>query len=229
MKYKWLLFDADSTLFDYDKAEEDALREACNSLNIKYDTGVLEVYRQLNDNIWSDFEKGLITPDQIKIMRFPMLFEKLNIDSDPEAFNGIYLKKLSEGLHLIEGAEEVLKALNEKYKIALITNGLQDVQRPRISRSAIFKYISQIIISEEVGVSKPDKKIFDIAFQRMNYPTRQEVLMIGDNLTSDIKGGNDYGIDTCWFNPERISCDADMQIKYEIEKLPELLNILEVE
>ena len=229
MKYKWLLFDVDSTLFDYDKAEEEALRESCNQLNIEYDTGVLEVYKRINDKIWSDFERGMITPKQIKVRRFPMLFEKLNIDSDPKAFNKIFLNNLSEGLHLIEGAEEVLKVLNEKYKIALITNGLKDVQRPRITKSAVFKFISQIIISEEVGVSKPDEKIFDIAFQRMNYPDRQEVLMIGDNLTSDIRGGNNYGIDTCWFNPEKINCDSSIQIKYEIEKLTELLNILEIE
>jgi YjjG family noncanonical pyrimidine nucleotidase len=229
MKYKWLLIDIDSTLFDYDKAEEDALRKTFERLNLEYDESVLGVYRQINNKIWSDFEKGKITPKQIKVRRFPMLFEKLNIDSDPKAFNDIFLRNLSEGLHLIEGAEEVLKALNEKFKIALITNGLKDVQRPRITKSAIFKYISRIIISEEVGVSKPDKKIFDIAFQRMNYPDRQEVLMIGDNLTSDIKGGNDYGIGTCWFNPKKVSCDSDLQIKYEIEKLTELLNILEVE
>jgi len=229
MNYKWLLFDVDSTLFDYDKAEKNALQETCCQFDLDYNTKVLGVYRKINNKIWSDFEKGKITPKQIKVRRFPMLFEKLNIESDPKAFNDIFLKNLSEGLHLIEGAEEVLKALNEKYKIALITNGLQSVQRPRITRSVICKYISQITISEEVGVSKPDKKIFDIAFQRMNYPTRQEVLMIGDNLTSDIKGGNDYGIDTCWFNPEKINCDSGLQIKYEIEKLTELLNILEVE
>ena len=229
MKYKWLLFDVDSTLFDYDKAEENALRKTFERLKLEYDESVLGVYRQINNKIWSDFEKGKITPKQIKVRRFPMLFEKLNIDSDSIAFTDLYLKNLSEGLHLIEGAEEVLKVLNEKYKIALITNGLKDVQRPRITKSAVFKFISQIIISEEVGVSKPDEKIFDIAFQRMNYPDRQEVLMIGDNLISDIKGGNDYGIDTCWFNPKKISCDSDLQINYEIEKLTELLNILEVE
>ena len=116
----------------------------------------------------------------------------------------------------------MVRGLHGRAKLALITNGLKAVQRPRFAASALSEYFDVIVISEEEGVAKPDLRIFDIAFTRMGWPAKSDVLIVGDSLTSDIKGGSDYGIDTCWFNPNGNPRHLDMQIRYEIQHLSEL-------
>jgi 2-haloacid dehalogenase len=117
--------------------------------------------------------------------------------------------------------------LYEKVELVIITNGLKDVQKPRLARSTIGRYFADMIISDDVGAAKPSREIFDIAFRRMNDPDKGDVLIIGDSLSSDIKGGSDYGIDTCWFNPDRRICDLDIQINYEVTRLADILNIVQ--
>jgi len=226
MKYKWILFDADGTLFDYDRAESEALR--CTFQNFGYDfvTSYVALYEQINKQMWLEFEQGLITPDRLKVKRFEQLISKLDLNSDAHYFSESYLNYLSENAYLMEGAEELLKAITGKVGLVLITNGLKKVQRARFARSTIRRYFDHIIISEEVGAVKPDKRIFDVTFAKMNYPDKEKVLIIGDSLTSDIKGGNDFGIDTCWFNPKDQTHDQDVVINYEINKLEEVIEIL---
>jgi 2-haloacid dehalogenase len=110
----------------------------------------------------------------------------------------------------------------------IITNGLRDVQRPRIAKSAIGGCFAGVVISEEVGASKPDGRIFEVAFERMGCPRKEDVLIVGDSLSSDMQGGSDYGIDTCWFNPQKKPRDPDVEIDYEIRDLRELLALVEV-
>ena len=227
MTYKWLLFDLDGTLFDYDRAEPRALRRAFESMGVPYDESVLEHYRTLNAGLWRDFEKGLIDQARIKVRRFELLFEAIDRPYDAQAFSDNYMARLSEETVLIEGAEETLKALSGHFDLAAITNGLTDVQGPRLARSALQPYIKVVVISEEEGVNKPDPAIFDITFARLGHPARDEVLIVGDSLTSDIRGGHDYGIDTCWFNPSGRT-DGDSLSTYEIRRLTDLLNVLGV-
>jgi 2-haloacid dehalogenase len=108
----------------------------------------------------------------------------------------------------------------------IITNGLADVQRPRFARSAIGDCFADLVISEEVGAAKPHNRIFDIAFEKMQFPKQDEVLIIGDSLSSDIEGGNNYGIDTCWFNPQREPGNEEVEPTYEITALGELLGLV---
>ena len=226
MKYKWLLFDADGTLFDYDRAEGAALQDTFELLGLPYDAGYATVYRQINSDIWLDFEKGRITQERLRTKRFELLFDAVQIACDPAVFSPKYLTSLASYADLVDGAEEVLRELHGQAGLLLITNGLSDVQRSRFARSTVMQYFADVVISEEVGAAKPDPEIFDVAFAKMGYPERKEVLMVGDSLTSDIKGGNLYGIDTCWFNPGRRPRDRDVRIRYEIGKLKELLDIL---
>jgi 2-haloacid dehalogenase len=121
----------------------------------------------------------------------------------------------------------MIRALHGNVGLAVITNGLKDVQRPRLARSAVGQYLDHVVISEEVGAAKPDRRIFDAAFHLMDHPGKEEVLIVGDGLTSDIQGGNEYGIDTCWFNPLRRPCDPDIASRYEITSLSELLSIVD--
>ena len=225
MNYKWLLFDLDGTLFDYDKAESMALQKAFKEFNHNYDTVYNEAYIEINKLLWTDFEQGKITSQKLRVKRFEILFSKLNIKYDPVLFSDCYLKALSGESHLIEGAEVVLNFLFEKVGLVLITNGIKEVQWSRLKNSIISKYFSGVIISEEVGAAKPDKLIFDSAFEKTNHPLKKDVLIIGDSLSSDIKGGNDYGIDTCWFNPKQKPYESDIRAKYEIDKLYDVLMI----
>lgn len=227
MNYKWLLFDIDGTLFDYVKAEENALQKSFEQTGISFEARFLPAYRTINDQLWREFERGQINQQVLKTRRFELLFETLEVDCDPQEFSVTYLANLAGGTFLMAGAAETVKSLSQKFNLAIITNGLTDVQRPRLANSVINRYIKALIISEEVGAAKPDPQIFDIAFERMNHPAKREVLIIGDSLSSDIQGGYNYGIDTCWFNPTG-KVNGQVTATFEIQALPELPGILGV-
>jgi putative hydrolase of the HAD superfamily len=227
MKYKWVMFDADGTLFDYDKVEVEALESTYEELGLAYDEAHARAYRQINGDMWLDFEKGQISQRRLRTKRFELLFEAVQIECDIERFSRRYLAHLAQGTDLIDGAESVVSRLYGRLGLLLITNGLSEVQRPRFARSAVGQYFSNVVISEEVGVAKPDPRIFDVAFQEMGHPNKADVLIVGDSLTSDIKGGNLYGIDTCWFNPGRKLLDPGLEVRYEIGELAELLEFLD--
>ena len=225
-RYTCLLFDADGTLFDYDRAEATALEQAFAELGAEFGPDCLKTYREINTRVWREFEDGRITADRLRLRRFELLFETLGQPLAPAAFSLIYLRYLARGSQLIEGAHEVVPALRAKYRLALITNGLRDVQRPRLAGSAIRDCFEQVIISEEVGAAKPDPAIFEAAFERLGRPPRASVLLVGDSLTSDIAGGRNYGLDTCWFNPTGTARPADDTSTYEIRHLNELARLL---
>jgi 2-haloacid dehalogenase len=227
MKYDWLLFDADGTLFNYDRAEAESLENAFRQSGFSFKKYHALLYRRINAQIWLDFEQGLISQDRLRVRRFELLLDAVNINTDPAEFSAKYLENLSGCTYLLEDAEEVVRLLSEKKRLILLTNGLMDVQRSRWNKSVISRYFTDILISEEIGAAKPDRKIFEEAFVRMNNPDKEKVLMVGDSLTSDIKGGKDYGIDTCWFNPHKISREPDIEPGYEIRRLRELLEIVE--
>ncbi len=225
-RYRWLLFDADGTLFDYDRAEASALAATFNQFGLSLAPGTADAYRSINHQCWLALERGEIKPEALKVRRFEMLFDAVGLQTDVARFSLTYLENLAEAAELMDGAAEILAALRECYRFAIITNGLQTVQRGRIARSAIRDDIAALIISEEVGSAKPAAGIFDAAFAAMGDPAKAEVLMIGDSLTSDIRGACDYGIDACWFNPARLPRPAGLLIAYEITRLDELIVLL---
>ncbi len=228
MKYKWLLFDADGTLFDYNKAEAFALQNTFVQIGRPFETQYLTEYRGINHQIWLDFEQGKIDQVTLRTRRFDSLFEAVGFQYDSQDFSAKYLVNLGNATHLMEGAAEIARSLSQTCNLAIITNGLADVQKPRFAKSAINQYIKAIIISEEVGVAKPDPAIFNIAFAQMGHPAKDEVLIIGDSLTSDIQGGYNYGIDTCWFNPDGKMNGPGVTSTFEIRKLKELTGILAI-
>jgi len=227
VKYGWLLFDVDGTLFDYAMAESYALRTTWQQAGLAFSEEYLAIYRRINARIWLEFEKGLISAASLRADRFELLFDAIGVEVDARDFSAAYLKNLGEAADLIEGAEETIRCLHGKAGLMLVTNGLRDVQRSRLAKSAIGVYFADVVISEEVGSAKPDGGIFDAAFERMGLPRKEDVLIIGDSLSADIRGGNDYGIDTCWFNPARRPLDSEARVDYEITRLQDLLTILE--
>ncbi len=225
--YRWLLFDADGTLFDYDRAEASALAATFNQFDLPLAPGTAGAYRSINQQCWLALERGEIKPEALKVRRFEMLFDAVGVQTDVARFSLTYLENLAQAAELMDGAAEILAALRERYRFAIITNGLKAVQRGRIARSAIRDDIAALIISEEVGSAKPAAGIFDAAFAAMGDPAKAEVLMIGDSLTSDIRGACDYGIDACWFNPARLPRPAGLPLAYEISRLDELIVLLQ--
>jgi 2-haloacid dehalogenase len=226
VRYRWILFDADDTLFDFGRAEAGALAGAFERSGIAFDPAWLPVYTRINRGVWQDLELGRITPDALRTRRFELLFEALGLELAAEPFSAAYLAALARQPHLVDGAEAVVRALHGRHGIAVITNGLREVQRPRLERSAIADLVAHLIVSEEVGAAKPEAAIFDAAFRLMGDPGREEVLLVGDSLSSDIAGGNGYGIDTCWFNPAGRPRDGGPASTYEIRRLEELLALV---
>jgi putative hydrolase of the HAD superfamily len=227
MQYSWLLFDADCTLFDYEQAEAQALRETFEQSGHPYLASHLALYRPINQQLWLDLERGIVTPAALQVRRFELLLEALGIHDDAVAFGERYLQNLAGAWALMEGAEETLRTLHQTYRLVVVTNGLRDVQRPRLNASSIGKYFDDVVISEEIGVAKPSSGFFDVAFARMNHPDKRQVLLIGDSLSADIRGGIDYGLDTCWFNPQHLPRPNGLDIRYEISTLPQLIILLE--
>ncbi len=225
-RYQWLLFDADGTLFDFDRAEAAALEQAFGLIGVTYDPGYLTTYQRINQTLWQAVEKGGITPGVVKVHRFELLLEAIGSRSSAAVLSANYLECLAACSELIEDAAEVLKALHGKYRIAILTNGLQVVQRGRLARSVIRDHIADTIISEEIGFAKPAKEFFDIALARLGNPSVREVLMIGDGWASDIQGAVQYGIDACWYNPGKKPRPTDLEITREIASLRELVGWL---
>lgn len=228
MKYEIILFDADDTLFDFKKSEREAFKNTMLEFNIEYDENHhLKIYQGINRAMWREFEDGLITQEKLKVERFKRLSDSLKAGFDEKQFAKIYIKHLANCSFLFEESIELIKNLHKDYKLTVVTNGLTDVQNKRIKKSIIAEYFEQVVISEEVKVSKPDPKIFEYALKYIGYTDKRKVLMVGDSLTSDIQGGINFGIDTCWYNPKIIENKTEIIPTYEISNLMKLKDILE--
>ena len=203
MGYGWVLFDLDGTLLDYAAAEAAALEATLVAAGLEPSPEVAADYRRINAGHWAALERGETTPDRLRLARWQDLFTEHDLsDVDPGEIADTYIRHLAAGSQLLEDADEVMTDLARDHRLALITNGLADVQRPRVESAGLTVHTSVLVISDEVGAAKPDAAIFAVAFEAMGGPDPSDVLMVGDSLTSDIAGGHAYGLDTVWFNPE---------------------------
>lgn len=227
MKYEVLLFDADETLFDFKKSEREAFKNSMIELGINYDENYhFKIYKDINTAIWKELEEGLITQAKLKIERFKRLSDSLKLEFDANEFANTYMKHLADCSFLLDGAEELVKELSKSYKLSIITNGLTTVQTKRIKQSIIAKYFDYVVISEEISISKPNPKIFEYALNSIGHADKSKVLMIGDSLTSDIKGGINFGIDTCLYKPNKNINNTEIKPTYEVSNFEELKSLL---
>jgi 2-haloacid dehalogenase len=226
-RYPWLLFDLDDTLFDFRAAETHALEQELGDAGVACDPSWLAIYREVNAGAWQALEEGRTTPERLRVERFEALFQRLDLDLDAAAFSAGYLRHLGTQAQLVDGALAMLDAVLPGRRLAVITNGLVEVQRPRLAASVISGRIAVIVISEEEGAAKPDPAIFDIALERMGRPARRDVLMIGDSLSSDVAGGLAAGLDTAWFNPAGLPGRDGLAPTHELRSLGELVDLLE--
>lgn len=227
VKYEIIIFDADETLFDFNRSEKEAFKNTMIEFNIEYDEDYhLKIYKEINSKLWKEIEAGSITQQQLKLERFKRLSVALEIDFNEIEFANSYAKNLANSSYLYDDSLKLIESLHKDYKLILVTNGLTEIQDKRIRKSTIAKYFENIIISEEVKVSKPDPKIFDIALKDIKHLDKNKVLMVGDSLTSDIQGGINFCIDTCWFNPHKIGNETNFKPTYELSDIMRLKDII---
>jgi len=224
-RYSWIVFDADGTLFDYDRAETSALGRTFRQYGLDFDSNAHRLFVEINKPLWVELENGTITSQRLRVRRFEDLAEALEIELPAEAFSGDYLENLGAECGLLPGAERVVEELSRDHSLALATNGIAQVQRSRFSASSIKQHFKALVISDEIGVAKPDPGYFVELFAKMGEPDRDGVLMVGDSLSSDIAGGNDFGIDTCWYNPAGLHNGSPIVPTFEISDLSQILEI----
>lgn len=226
--YKYLLWDIDGTILDFKAAENAAVKTLFKKYNIgECSDEMIEQYSKINDKYWQALERGEMTKPQILVGRFAEFFESIGADTAIAAdFNVDYQVTLGDFVVFEKDAVEVLEAEKGKYRLIAVTNGTKIAQTKKLRTSGLIDIFDSVYISEDVGVEKPNKEYFDAVFEAEGITDLSEVLIIGDSLTSDIKGGNNAGIDTCWYNKWNAENTKGVTVTYEIAELKEISGII---
>lgn len=227
MRYRYLLFDADDTLFDFDQSSREAFREAMLASGVTPKDQDYEHYAAINLALWKQLERGEVEKETILTKRFRDFTELYGIPADPDALNECYKAFLSTKNILTADALEVIKSLHEKgYRLYIITNGDAAIQHKRLATSPITPYIEKVFISEEIGYQKPAREFFDAVKKGIDGFFANEALVIGDSETSDIKGANNAGIDACYLTPTDKPLPDGITAAYRIKRLKDVFAIL---
>ncbi|MGF1728053.1 pyrimidine 5'-nucleotidase [Photobacterium kasasachensis] len=222
MKYKWILFDADETLFHFDAFQ--GLKLMFSRLGIEFTQDDYAEYQRINKPLWVDYQDGVITAQQLQNIRFQSWAEELKVTT--QFINSAFLTAMADICAPLPGAKELLHSLQDRAELGIITNGFTELQQVRLERTGFQDYFSTLVISEQVGIAKPDRGIFDFALAQMGHPDKDEVLMVGDNPHSDILGGINAGIHTCWLNTHGHQAPEGIKPNYQVSTLNELNKLL---
>ena len=220
--FDFVLFDADNTLFDFDRAEHEALKGVLAAHGYPTDPATLEVYLAVNRDLWARFDRGEVTQAYLVVERFAAFVRAMGGHDDPAQFNRDYLDRLARGAFLLPGAEALCRALAPRCTLAIVTNGVARAQRGRFERSPLAGLISHLFISEELGAAKPDPAFFDAVLRALGGPDRGRVLMVGDNLATDVRGGLEAGLPTAWYNPRGLPNPTPWVPAWTVESYPQL-------
>lgn len=221
--YDWILFDADDTLFDFD-IYAGLVRMFSKDYSIDFTPEDYQTFQTLNKSLWVAYQNGDINAQELQNQRFDQWAKHLNTSA--QTLNTAFLDSMAEICTPLEGAIELLQTLQGKTKLGIITNGFTQMQEVRLERTGLKDHFEVLVISEEVGYAKPHPLIFDHAFELMGNPARDRVLMVGDNPDSDIRGGINAGVDTCWINSGDKVLPSDLHPHYVVSSLRELHDIL---
>lgn len=223
---KTIFFDLDDTILDFKKAEARAVSQTLREQGIHPTEKIVSRYSEINASMWKRLEKGELTRAEVLVNRFGQLFDEIGVKCSAADTKAKYEKNLSIGHFFIEGAYRLLEELYDKYDLYLVSNGTLAVQESRLNSSKIKKFFKDIFISEKIGFVKPHKEFFNKCFEQISDFKKEEAIIIGDSLSSDIKGGNNAGIKTCWFNPHHSINNTDACVNYEIHSLDEFISVL---
>ena len=222
MKYSWVLFDADETLFRFDAFE--GLKLMFSRFNVDFTDSDYAEYQSVNQPLWVDYQDGRINAEQLQTTRFELWSQRLGVTANH--INEAFLQAMADICDVLPGARELINALSGKANLGIITNGFTQLQTIRLERTGMTDAFSTLVISEQVGIAKPDVGIFEYAFSLMNNPPKERILMVGDNPHSDILGGINAGIDTCWVNSAGSDLPEGISPSYQVSSLSELQKIL---
>ena len=227
MKYRYLLFDADDTLFDFPRASLESFASMCQSNNIPYTSENYQLYYNINHALWAAFDRGEVTKEYLTLERYVRFLAALGLNRDAAKCNREYLEALANSVFPLPHAEDVCRELHRRGYILLIaTNAVASVQRNRLRICSFGHLFSHTFISEEAGAPKPDKMYYDYIFTTLPDLTRENCLAIGDSIATDIQGANNAGLSCCWYNPSGKSRPNHLRIDHEIQDLRQLLDIL---
>lgn len=226
MKYDLFLFDLDDTLLDFQASEILSFKNTFNHFGIDSIDEIHTTYKIVNNKLWKQIEKGEITKDFLKIERFKRTLIEHKIEIPPHKMAEYYMEQLPLNVVLIEDAVEVLKFVKNFGEVGIITNGIEITQKLRIKNSTLKDYVDFLAVSEECGFAKPDSRFFEFAVKKANHFTKEKTIIIGDRLEADILGANNFGIDSCWFNPHKLANTTAARPTYVVEKLSEVQNLL---
>ena len=225
MRYTTLLFDNDDTLMDFALAEQKGIRLTFLENNIPFTPELLSSYSAINASLWKQLERGEIKREEIFERRFILFSQKHGLNLDTKKISADYMKNLELGHDLFEGAEEIISDLQKNYDMYIVTNGHSKTQNRRIDDADIRKYFCGVFVSEDIGYQKPMKEYFDFVLSHIRETDKSKVLIIGDSLSSDILGGINAGIDTCWLNLKN-QPRGEITPTYEIHSLKEVYNCI---
>ncbi len=223
---KTVLFDLDDTLLDFKRSESEAIKKTMLCFGASPTEERIKRYNEINSEMWQSLERGERSRAEIRTARFASLFSELNMSISPEKARDVYENELSKCAFFIPNAESVLACLSRKYSLYLASNGTASVQKSRIRLSGISKYFKGIFISDLIGYNKPSREFFSFCFSKIDGFKKEETIIVGDSLTSDISGGRNAGILTCLYNPEEKPIPEDIKPDYKIKTLTELPLIL---
>lgn len=218
--YKIVLIDLDDTLLDFSKSEEESFIKSFKDRNIDYKSSYLELYREINSKLWIMYEQGKVEKKEIVEKRFELLEDEIGVKL--KDFNDLYLLNLSNTANPLKNAYLTIKEISKKVIVIIATNGIQYVQEKRVINSKMNPFIYKVVSSELTEYPKPDIRFFEKCLEGLDY-NKKEVLMVGNSLTSDIQGGINFQIDTCFYNPDGYKTKKD--ITYIINDLKELIDI----
>ncbi len=223
---EFLFLDLDDTILDFHKAERIALSKTIREFGVEPTEDVLTLYHGINRWHWEQLELGKMTREEVLVGRFGVLFEKLGVTVDAEGCAKAYEHNLSIGHYFLPGAEEAVDRLSKKYRLFLASNGTASVQKGRMTSANLYRFFEKVFVSQEIGHNKPSKAYFDACFAQIPGFDRKKAMMVGDSLSSDIRGGINAGMKTVWVNPEDLDCGA-ARPDYQIKALAELEGLLE--
>ncbi len=214
MRYKTILFDADGTLFDFHRSEAAAIRNAMSSFGIEPDDEKVRVYSEINEGLWKMLERGEIEKSVLLYHRFELFCERYGFECDAHEMAKSYMNSLSENAHLFDGAKELCEKLSEGFELYIVTNGVEFIQKRRFAKSGLLEYFKGVFISGVIGHEKPSVDYFKYVEASIPEFEKERSIIVGDSLSSDIKGGIAYGIDTLWYAPKGQEAPSDMDISY---------------
>lgn len=220
-----VFIDIDDTLLDFTKCANDAIKSACNKFGVPYTTTLVDTFHPINLDLWHRLEKKEVTKEKLFDTRFQIVFDKLGIKADGIAFETAFRENFHESAILVDGARDLLEYLRSKYKVYVASNASMHQQTNRMKKAELDGYIDGYFVSEEIGFPKPQKEFFDACFKVLPDVKPQDVVMIGDSLSADIKGACEYGLKTIWYN-HRNEPTSDVKCDYIVSRLSEVKNIL---